>query len=340
MKKNFIWPLLWLFSVTVIAGEIRFNNGDRLSGELGKIDNGKLYWLSDSVGEVAIAFNVVQSLSTSTQISSKAVPGPCEVTGFGNSSLNYRCENGQSGNITLNDDLAVVKYVDPSMIQVDYRGKLIASGRHSTGNKEEKSYAIDSETAYRRGNHRHQSKIDFDSVDNDSENAGDRLVLRYSYDRFFRDKWYWYNSIQSRFDEPADIESRYTYGTGVGYQVFDTQSSALSLESGVTYVRESLEDPETPDPDFEASDTFAAWQWTLDYRVLLFGRAELFHKHQLVKSLEESEDWTVETETGVTAPFVGKLYGEVKVDYDVDNSPAEDKRREDTQITVGLGYSW
>lgn len=340
MKNSLLWALMLFMPYPALAGQIILSNGDRLSGELQRIEDGKLYWQADSIGEVGIEAGLVQSINTNTEVSSEELAGPCLINGVENGDLYFRCESGATGSIALNVVRKVETYQDPDLVPVDYRGKLLVSGRHSSGNTEEKSYSVDSETLYRRGDRRHQTKIDYDSLNSESDTAGDKLVLRYGYDWFFRQRWYWYNNLRGGFDEPADIESRYRYGTGLGFQVWDHQDSALSLESGLSFVRESVEDPATPDPDFEKTRRFAAWQWTLNYRHLLLGKAEFFHKHQLINSLEDSNDWNLETETGISAPFIGKLRGEIKVDYDVDNSPAEDKQREDTLINVGLGYNW
>lgn len=340
MKNQLVWSLLlFVVSASASAGEIVLTNGDRLSGELLNIEGGSLHWQSDSLGDVAIGIALIQSINTDTQVANAELNGPCQIIGLEGANLTYRCGD-TAGDLPLTADTNLDTYKDPNIVVSEYRGKLVAAGRQRSGNTEEKSISVDSEAVYRRGDMRHQAKIDFDTLDDDSDNSGDRLVLRYDLDWFFKERWYWFNGLQAGYDEPADIESRYRYGTGLGFQVWDTQNSALALQSGLSYVSETEEDPVIPDPAFEATNRFTAWQWSLDYRQILFGKAEFFHKQLLIKSLEESEDWNLETETGISAPFIGSLYGEIKVDYDVDNTPADDKRREDTQVNVGVGYSW
>lgn len=339
--KNCLFLALMLFlSMVSNAGEITLNNGDRLSGELTQILGGNVFWKSENVGDVVIKIEKIQSISTATQFQTPDLDGPCLITGLEAGILDFECTPTGASRMYFTSIDRLETYFDPTDIKPTYRGKLVASGRQKSGNTNEKSWSIDSETTYRNDDRRHQTKVDYDKLDADSDNAGDRLVLRYAYDWFYRESWYWFNNLELGFDEPADIESRFRYGTGLGYQAWDRPSSALAIESGLSYVSETSEDPITLVPEFQSRDRFAAWRWSLDFRHLLMGKVQLFHKHQAIFSLEDSDEWTLETETGASAPFVGNIYGEVKIEYDVNNEPAEDKRREDTQINVGVGYNW
>lgn len=340
MNKSLFWALIMFLSVAVTAGEISLNNGDRLSGELIQIVGDSLFWKSENFGDVVIKLEKVQTLTTSTPFQTADLEGPCLITGLAGGILDFHCTKTGASRMYLASVQKLETYFDPTDIKPTYRGKLVAAGRQTSGNSDEKSISIDSETVYRSGDRRHQTKVDYDKLDADNDRAGDKLVLRYAYDWFYRESWYWFNNLEVGFDEPADIESRFRYGTGLGFQAWDRPTSALALESGLSYVSETSEEPLALVPSFQSRDRFAAWRWSLDFRHLLFGKAQLFHKHQAIFSLEDSDEWTLETETGVSAPFIGSLYGEVKIEYDVDNEPAEGKRREDTQINVGVGYTW
>jgi putative salt-induced outer membrane protein YdiY len=336
--------LFFLMSTVIVAtihgGEILFTNGDHLSGELVKIEARKLYWQTEVGGELVVPLENLADISTTALIQTDELPGPCVITGANNGSFAYLCDDGASGIMTLSEFDYVEPYGESIPAASVFRGKLFAVGRQSTGNSEQRSWAANQESSYRRGEHRHQTEVDFDTLEKGTEEAEATLSARYTYDWFVNQRWYWHNNIQGGFDEAAAVDQRYHLGTGVGFQVWDRDDRALSLESSITYVSEQFSVPPGATAEFESEATFAAWQWGLNYRHALTKDAEFFHKQQFVQSLEASADWSLETETGLTVPVVGGIYGEIRVDYDVDNTPVENARREDAKFSVGFGYTW
>ncbi|MEX1032546.1 MAG: DUF481 domain-containing protein [Cellvibrionaceae bacterium] len=341
MKQFFCCLLLGLFLAPLTFGdELVLRNGDRIEGELVRIQGEDLVWHSPVLGEVSLKASEIDRVDVSSAVKLDGHAQPCYWLSMSQGILEFECEDGDRGYVDIMSLDLVMPYSVYEGGDYNYRGKLTVSGRQRSGNNEEKNWVADSETLFRRGDFRHETRLRYNSItlnEADPERRGD---ARYSLDWFFDERWFWYNNLQFGFDEPASIDERYIYGTGVGYQLWETSVSALSLETGFDYVKEHFIEPAMPTDAFEPTSEAAAWRWAVDYRKLLPLNASLFHKHQLIKSLEESNDWLLETETGVSLPINGRLSTEIKVEYDVNNLPVEGNRREDKQISVGVGYSW
>ncbi|MGQ9426358.1 DUF481 domain-containing protein [Gilvimarinus sp. F26214L] len=332
--------LFSMISPLTIAGELVLSNGDRLTGDFVKLQNGKLHWQSDKLGQVTVNTSEVVSVSTNMAFKLDGHAEPCYWLSMDEGALEFACEDGAEGIVdvmSLNMVIPHDQYINGDRT---YRGKLTVSGRRASGNREEKIWMVDSETFFRRGDFRHETIIEYDSISQYDLPTQGRGRVDYSLDWFLQEKWFWYNSVRTSFDEPASIKERYSYGTGLGYQVWETSTSALSLETGMDYMKERFTPPDSPSAEFEPDNTRAAWRWAVDFRYTLPRNAKLFHRHQLVRSLEESSDWVLETETGISMPLAGRLYSEIKFEYDTDNQPVEGNRREDKQVTMGVGYSW
>jgi putative salt-induced outer membrane protein YdiY len=341
VKRLLCCPLLFfLFSPLAFAGELVLYNGDRLAGEFVRIQGEALVWNSDNFGEIQVPTSKVDSVQTGIAMKLDGHEQPCYWVSVAEGHVRFDCVDGDSDEVHIMSLNMVIPHQEYAGGHYNYRGKLSASGRRSAGNKDEEIWAVDSETLFRRGDHRHEVQVEYDSLSKNESETESRGRVRYSLDWFFEEKWFWYNNIRFGFDEPANIQESYVYGTGLGYQVWETSISALSLETGADFVKELFEEPESPTPDFLSENRTAAWRWALDFRYLLPRSAGLFHRHQLIQSLEETEDWLLETETGISMPLTGQLFTEIKAEYDVDNQPAEGGVREDKQITVGVGYSW
>ena len=86
------------------------------------------------------------------------------------------------------------------------------------------------------------------------------MDVSYGYKRFFSPVWY--ASLNTNFfrDELKDIDQRLTLSAGAGYQVFNTTSSALSTELGLSSVQERLAGENKSSP---------ALRWGLDLLVLV-----------------------------------------------------------------------
>lgn len=332
--------LLFFLGPLTFAGELILTNGDRLEGEFVRVQGENLVWKSTTAGELEVNTSEVDSVQSSMAFKLDGHDKPCYWISMEKGLVHFQCDDGDSGVVNLMSLNMVIPYPQYAGGHYTYRGKLTLSGRRASGNKEEELWAVDSETLFRRGDYRHQTEIEFDSISQNGQSARSQGKFRYSLDWFFEEQWFWYNNLRFGFDEPASIDESYVYGTGVGYQVWETSDTALSVEAGFDYVKEHFNAPAMPTPEFEAVNTTAAWRWALDFRYVLPRNSSLFHRHQLTKSFEQSNDWRLETQTGISLPVTGQLYSEIKLDYDVDNLPVEGSVREDKQITIGVGYSW
>lgn len=327
-------------SPMAFSGELILSNGDRVEGELVKIQGEELVWQSPLTGDLTVKTSLVESLQTNIPLKLDGHEDPCYWLSVKEGRVQFQCDDGESGQL----DLMALSMVIPHQRYLggdyNYRGKVAVSGRQSEGNKQERIWAVDSETLFRRGDYRHETRIEFDSISQNDEPAESRGKFRYSLDWFLDENWFWYNNLQFGFDQPANIDESYVFGSGIGYQVWETTVSSLSVETGFDYVKENFSAPDQPTADFRPDNDTAAWRWALDFRYLLPRNSAFFHRHQLSRSIEDSKDWLLETETGLSMPLSGNLSTEIKVEYDVDNLPVAGSLREDKQVTVGVGYSW
>lgn len=341
MRRSIYCSILCLaVSPLASGGQLILSNGDNIEGELVKIQGEDLVWQSPIAGEIKVKTSLVESVQTAMPLKLDGHEEPCYWLSVREGRVLFQCDDGEAGSVDLMALSMVIPHQKYAGGDYSYRGKVTVSGRQSEGNKQERLWAVDSEALFRRGDYRHESKIEYDSISQNDEAAESRGKLRYSLDWFLDENWFWYNNLQYSFDQPANIDQSYVVGSGIGYQIWENTISSLSVETGFDYVKESFSAPDGATAEFRPDNETTAWRWALDFRYLLPRNSAFFHRHQLMRSVEDSTDWLLETETGLSMPLSGNLYTELKVEYDVDNLPVEGTLREDKQVTVGVGYSW
>ncbi|MDB9953439.1 DUF481 domain-containing protein, partial [Porticoccaceae bacterium] len=162
--------------------------------------------------------------------------------------------------------------------------------------------------------------------------ANEEYHLGYGVDFFFREKWFWKNAVALGANENRAIDQYYSIGSAIGRQLWESDASALSAESGLVWISEEFSD--------QSSDNRLTWSWSADYRRILGQTLELFHTHRLLVSLSDVDDSEIKADIGLKAPLVDNLFTELKLEWIYDNQPALGTDPSDGQLTIGINYSW
>lgn len=208
-------------------------------------------------------------------------------------------------------------------------------GSMNSGNTDSQRYnaALD---YLRRGN-AHRFTFEAEANRGESEGVEDVNNSRAAtgYDWFFSGPWYTNSSLSWTQDKLSDLYSRYTAGAGAGYQFFDDERVRLSVEFGPSYIyEESLQARDTEDE--------AAARWALDYRqYLLEGAVRIFHDHEVIVSLDDSDNWYATTRTGLRMPVRENLSASLQFNYDYNNQPPpKAEYKYDSATLITLTYDW
>lgn len=199
----------------------------------------------------------------------------------------------------------------------------------------------DMDLNWRKGDWRHRVIGDYDSDSLDDADTIEIYRLSYGGKWFFSDQWYWYGEAFSGVDDAKKIAEQYGLGTGLGYQVWETDVTALSFEGGALTIKENLDKPDDwmLGDEFDGSNDRTSLKLASDF-TYAFDFGNFFNRNVYVQAFDDANNWQLETNTGIDFPLLEVLTGEVKVEYDVDHQPGDGNRREDKRISFGVGYSW
>ena len=329
---------VYLLSIgPAMADEIRLKNGDRISGKVVRMEEGKLIFKTSYAGEISIQWAEISTLSTEDSIhvvlsDETALKGMTQSAEEGKMKL-------KMGKIveTVSFDLAEVKSVNPKPKAPEpalkTKGHVNVGLTSTKGNSETETQHFDGEFVARTEKNRFTVGAEF----NRAEDAGEKTInnaLGYlKYDHFLSQKWFLYSSASFEKDEFKDLELRTALGLGAGYQFLETPITNLSLEAGLNYVNEDYETGQ--------DDSYPAGRWALDFDRYFFNKViQFFHFHEGFVGLEDADNMIIRSRTGVRLPLYKNLKVTAQYNYDWDKSPGPGREETDQMYLLSLGYNW
>lgn len=339
MKNGLALALCALILVTTAAraDEIQFTNGDRLTGKIVRLADGKLGIDSKVAGKVAVNWSDVATLSSDD---------PVTVQLEGGSVIVDKLVAGDPGTVrTAGSDkvssqaipLANAVKLNPEPVQ--WHGNLAAGADIERGNtvKTAANVGLD---AVRRSE---MDRITFGAGYSGEQSQDSDLVGQHStkrklfgglqYDYFVTKQWYAYANARGEKDGIAELALRFTAGAGAGYQWYETETLKWNTEAGLSWVSENYTN-DTPSTDYLAARIASNFDYVL-YPGLAF-----FQYTRLYPSLQSIKDQLVETSTGLRYKIWGNFFGESKILFTWDSTPANGRERTDLAYILGVGYGF
>ena len=319
------------------ADEILFNNGDRLTGKILSAEGGKLKIKTSVAGEVTVEMKDVKTFTTDEPITLELKDGNVIKDKVSAATTQNTVQTEGTGTIDPQDvDLTLVNKVNPPPIK--WTGSLVAGAIITSGNSESQNYNVSFDAVRRADDDRltfgagyffgrqtdQDTGIESTSVDN--------WFLSGKYDYFFDEKWYAYANARVERDRIAALDLRFTPGVGIGYQWVETPDFNFNTEAGLTWV---YEDYETGDSE----DHFAArFAYHVDKKIN--DKVKVFHNLEFLPSIEDLDDFNVNSDVGLRATLTENMFGEAKVEWKYDSSPAPGAEKNDLRWILGVGWTF
>lgn len=319
------------------ADEIQFSNGDKLTGTITKLADGKLAFDSKVAGKITIDWKDVATLSSDAPVTVVLDGGQVVVDKL------LPAEPGSvktAGNAEISSQtivLASAAKLNPEPVQ--WHGNLVAGAEFDRGNTVGDSFNTSLDAVRRSEFDRITFGAGYAAAESqDDDETGkhatkSRMFGAVQYDYFFQPKVYGYVNSRGDKDRFADLALRFTAGVGAGYQWVETDTLKFNTEAGISWVSENYSN-DTPDNDYAA----ARVAWNLDW--ILYPDLTFFQYTRWYPSLQQLSDHLIETNTGLRYKLWGNFIGESKVTWTWDTTPAEGKKHADLIYLFGFGYSF
>jgi hypothetical protein len=338
---KFLLLMVSFFCSVACADYIELTNGDKLMGQLIRIDGDHVIWKSENFGEQSVPKKKIRNLSRSSPVKINGNSLPCIIEGMEGEALVYYCGlRSQMNRVSLLSLKILTPYDD--FIQGDYihTGRLALSGTYARGNEVRDEWNLQAEASMRRGEWRHTLRSEYAEASWWHSEAQLKWNARYNLDWFFRERWFWYNNVTVGVEEQRGLDNYTSLSSGTGFQFWESHATALSMKAGLAYFDEQYTLPVVDENSFDPSDTFAAGHFATDFRYTLPWGVGFFHNNDFIQSVSDGSNWHLKSATGFNALLINKIYSEVKLDYSVDNDPQPGRQSRDRRMSVGVSYKW
>ena len=319
--------------VTHAADVVRLKNGDRISGDVTRMEDGSLKVDTQYAGKIVIQWSEVEQL---------LMDEPVEVlleddTVTETAQFSRRQDDDDAKNPTAGVDPAEAKIINPNAVDLGKKGKFTGrvnlSGKFESGNTNKDEIDADYTLSYRRNQHRFRSQgqLEYDH-DNDVNSKRDWLWLN-SYDYFLSEQSYLSLRVGLKQEYFEGLDLRTLVGPSYGHQFYDGKPTSLLSELGVYFVKEEF--IELPDNEFVGPG------WIVDFEHQLSRtNLRLYHKNYAILSGDDTSKFLWHSWTGVSLPLFKHLVGSLEFEADYDSEPALREHELDKTVRLKLGYEW
>ena len=329
---------LILFAQSGYSDEVHLKNGDRLTGKIDHLVEGKLVFKSDVAGKVTVDLSNIQTFSSDDPITVNLK----DKTGFKQKVLSAGPGRfGVEGSEALKaQEFAVddIVSINPPVKPIPKWTGDISVGITSThGNTKTEMISANASFAKRTEQDRTTVSADYAKGEQEDTDTGETVTIedwwraKGKYDYFFSKKTYGYLDGRYEKDAVAELDRRMIIGAGVGYQWLESENMNFSTELGLASLYEKF-DNQTD------SNSEMSIQLGYNFDKKLAKNIKFTHDLTYYPSIDKFSDYFLTSTAGIRADFTEKIFLTFKTIFNFDETPAIGAHKTDVKYFLGLGY--
>lgn len=335
--KCFIISLLIIYTLSfgcLMADEVHLKNGDKITGEVLNMKDGKATIKTSYAGEVGVKWSEIADMKTEKEISvllsdDTLIKGSPK--GFEQDKMIIKTSKVVE---PVTFAMADVKSINPPKeppLKIKSRANVGIT--ITSGNTEKDATHLDGEFSARTEKNRYTAGGEFNRAEDSGTKSESNSLGYLKYDHFISKKWFAYINALFENDKFKDLSLRSVLGVGTGYQVWETKITNLSLEAGINYVREDFTVAE--------DDSYSSGRWAINYDRYFYNKAfQFFHFHEAFISIEDTDDLFIKSRTGIRVPLLEHFNATLQYNLNWDRSPSPGREKTDKVLMFTLGYQF
>jgi len=329
---------LTLFVQISYGDEIHLKNGDRISGKIQHLVDGKLTIKADVAGTVTVALSDIQTLSSDE---------PIEVNLKDETGFKQKVSSAEAGRFAIEGSetteaqefaVADIVSINPPVKPIPKWTGDISVGITSThGNTKTEMISANANFSKRTQNDRTTISTDYAKGEQEDPDTGETVTIedwwraKGKYDYFFSKKMYGYVDGRYEKDAIAELDRRTIIGVGAGYQWIESEDMNFSSEFGLASLYEKF-DNQTD------SNSEITLQLGYNFDKMLRKNIKFVHDMTYYPAIDKFSDYYLTTTAGVRADFTETFFATAKAILNYDATPAIGAHKTDVKYFFGLGY--
>ena len=314
---------------------ILLQNGDHITGEIKKLERGKLFVSTDSMGTVEIEWDKIETVNSQYRYT-VALRSGLRLVG----SLAPGEDNQVLDVVSIGDKVSVgyLRVVEIEPLEETFWERLKGSvdlGYSFAEANSATQWSLNADVNYRTT--KYEATVNYSSLLQDQEDAAKitRNFINLGYRWFLGDRWYAVGLSSFLQSSAQGLELRGLFGGGIGRHVYQTTRSDLSLVGGLDVIREKY-----VDKDFTTGSEAIVG---LNYETYRYDtpKVEITGRFFAFPNLTTWGRIRLTAEGNVRVELIKDLFFNVNVYESFDSDPpVETFSRNDFSITTSLGWTF
>ena len=325
---------------SVYADEIIFTNGDRLTGKINHVLEGKLVFKSDVVGEVTIEMSKIQTFSTDDPVSVHLKDDNVLLQKIVSSDPGKFAIEG-AGTVKAQEfDITTISSINPPpKPEPKWTGNISAGFTSTHGNTTTNNISASANLSKRTEKDRTKLSADYAKARQKDPDTGEKNTTedwwrsKAKYDYFFTKKLYGYLDGRYEKDAIAQLDRRVIVGSGGGYQWIESEDMSFSTEAGLASLYEKFDDQTDSNSEISVQAGY-----NFDKR--LMKNVKFINELTYYPSTEQFSDYFLTSTAEVRANFTETMFTNFKVIFGYDATPAIGTGATDVKYIWGIGYNF
>ena len=329
---------LTLFAQSGQADELVLKNGDRLTGKIVHLVDGKLVFKSDVAGEVTVELSNIQTFSSDNPVTINLK----DETGF-----TQKISSAEAGKFAIEGSesmkaqqfaVADIVSINPPIKPIPKWTGDISVGITSThGNTKTEMISANANFTKRTEKDRTTVSTDYAKGTQQDPDTGEDVTIedwwraKGKYDYFFSKKMYGYLDGRYEKDAVAELDRRMIIGLGAGYQWIESDDMNFSSEFGLASLYEKFSNQSD-------SNSEITLQLGYNFDKKLRKNIKFVHDMTYYPSIDKVSDYYLTTTAGLRADFTETFFLTLKAILNYDSTPAIGSGNTDVKYFLGLGY--
>lgn len=328
-----LFIMLSVFIDVASADEVVLDNGDRLTGNIIKLDGGTLTLETGYSEPVKVQSAQIENIKTDGPVEIHLVNGEI-LKGIMNTDANgmlviERTDTRET--VVFGWDK--VSAINPPPVEPSkWKGSVNLGATVQSGNSDRTNISFGADALRRTERDRFSLRF----LHNYAKEGHDVTARSYygagKYDYFFTKSFYGYAGVEFLKDKVKDLKLRTVVGPGAGYQFWDDEVKSLMLEAGVAYFSEDLN--LGTDKDWITARLAADLRYNIAKAVVFTDQLVIY------PSLERGRDYKLRNEAALNTPLASGWSLRLANILEHDGNPPEGIERNDWYWILGLMYSF
>ncbi|MCH8978065.1 MAG: DUF481 domain-containing protein [Armatimonadetes bacterium] len=319
----------------VFADRLTLVNGDRITGELVELVDGRLVFKSPVMGTLMLDWEDVSSLETDEVVRIALTNGEelkALIVGSGPYGLHVLAD-GRETWIKMQDFVGLNQPVSKPA-PTTWEGALSSSLSVVDSNRDAQNFNLDFDITRERATDRLTAKAAYAFASQSVSGGGNETTVdswftRGQYDVIISEKFFWLGSLRLDRDRVSHLDLRTAIGAGAGYTFWNKETSAFRTTFGLSYLREAF--------TVGGGNNTVVLQIGTGLRHEFSSRLTVLHDTSYFPNPGDLGDFFLSSELVLRSALASNMFGEIKFVFDYDATPAPGAQKGNYRYTMGVG---